>query len=63
MQFVERIVAQTQGRPTGVALEFTTEGQLSLHLCFEEADDEPADWSHAYAEQEVEVAPPSWVRE
>ncbi|MGE0493048.1 MAG: hypothetical protein AB7S38_27800 [Vulcanimicrobiota bacterium] len=63
MQFVERIVAQTEGRPTGVALEFTTEGQLSLHLCFEEADDEPAEWSRAYAEQEFEVEPPGWVKE
>lgn len=57
------VVAGTEGRPTAAALEFTTEGVFSFHLCFGPPDDEPASWSHAQAEQHTQTELPAWVVE
>lgn len=65
IRFMDQLFNQTrfEGRPCGVALELTGDGELHLHLCLEgEADDEPEFWSHAYLESEVaDLTYPGWV--
>jgi hypothetical protein len=67
IRFVEQVIAQTsfEGQPSGVAIEFTSDGGLYLHLCLEgDAGDDPEEWSHTYVDSEVqEPAIPSWVLE